>query len=60
MGVQPKRALGTYRWTPYYNKMAGGEKGKKGGGKEEERNEKERGKFICRELRGIQLRRSSL
>ena len=42
-----------------YNKMAGGEKGKKGGGKEEERNEKERGSSSV-ELRGTQLRRSSL
>ena len=39
-------ALGTYRWTPYYNKMAGREKEEKEGGKEEERNEEERGKFI--------------
>ena len=40
------QALGTYRWTPYYNKMAGREKEEKEGGKEDERNEEERGKFI--------------
>ena len=44
MGVQPFPALGTYRWTPYYNKKEGGKEEKRGK-KEGRKGGKRRGKI---------------